>query len=124
MVLPKRAYAQVPAVDANGWQVAYQGDGKRRWRKRWLAQAAPAAIFGTISDNLPAGVATIAAVDVYASVTTRTTGWLNANFTVIPRPRMDQTAAGLTLDYVSSSSVTNINAFCTTLDVFCELVER
>jgi hypothetical protein len=97
---------------------------QRRWYKRWLGVAAPAAIFGAVTDSLPVGVPTIGAVDVFATVSTRTTGWLNANFTVILRPRMDQTATGLVLDYVSSSNVTNINVFCTTLDVCCELVER
>jgi hypothetical protein len=73
MVLPKRAYAQAPAPDANGWQVVSQGDGKRRWRQHWTDVALPATVDGLIitAAALPVGVATLSAVDRFCTISGR-----------------------------------------------------
>lgn len=109
-----------PGTDANGWRYTYQWDGKRRWRKRWLALAMPAAAAADIISGqaLPQGIVTVGGADWFLS-------WSSAGNAFDINLGIDRSDAATSLAVAAGSTDgTNLNVRHATINLFVEAVER
>jgi DNA-binding transcriptional LysR family regulator len=107
-------------TDGNGWKLLDDGV-QRRWTRRFLGIVAAAAPNQVVVNAaaLPAGVATLAAVDVRY--------WLRCPEALgrVVRLAHQGTDASTALTINAQTvDATNLSANVSVLDVFCELVER
>lgn len=113
-------------TDAAGWDWVYDNNSKRRFRRRYLNQAAPASAEAAVVSGipLPTGFATFAAFDrffTWTTVTAGTGGTAPQRFILLFRTNEASTTGDI-LGY--SVTGVNMNTLMGAINCFIELVER